>query len=176
MTAASSLWFEYKTLHRRRRLKYICLLGMKPVCSGCIISQICFFNLFAMIFPIILVSVGSKEIGLYDDTSSQSRPGLGIRAILASYIDAGKRPASCECLYIRTNNGKITLLNILYNSMLNPSGPGALLLGNSLIAFSTSSIFISASSAFKASSLDFGKCSPSIKLSIFFWPDFLMEV
>lgn len=48
-----------------------------------------FFNLLAKISPRILVSRERNEIGQWDETTSGSRPGLGMSETLALYEVGG---------------------------------------------------------------------------------------
>ncbi len=81
-------YLQYLFIKQKSCLKLdcVCLFGINPVWSLCMIENIYFLSLFAKILLTILVSMGIRDTGQLESTSGLSLPGFVIKAIFVQYI------------------------------------------------------------------------------------------
>lgn len=128
------------------RIMAVDLSSIKPDWSGCIMEKITLLSLRASTFARIFMSFCRSEVDLYEPGSSGSFPDLSNRTLLACVIESRRCWESLAELRVLSSCGSVISTYCLYTSIRMPSSPGALELGNKLVAICISSIVIRVSS------------------------------
>ena len=104
-------------------LKNLCIPGIKPTWSWCMIFLIGCWILFAR-NPRIFASMFISDIGLQFSFFVASLSGFGIRVMVASQNEFGSLPSSAIFWKSLSRIGVSSPLNFWQNSAVKPSGSG----------------------------------------------------